>query len=336
MSSKAKQIERLRARLQDTEAELGRMRGAEPTGRQTVVLRERKLSTFSGKKRECVEDWLEDIKRAVARRGTTEEQVDFILEHLSGDALEEVRHRCRLDITTVGEIYDTLCNAFGAGNKSKASLERHFYNRIQQNGESLRQYSHALMTLVERITTDKTIRNTMLIEQFAENVRSKALKRELKLICRREDISFVQLREDAIAWAGEDCYSDDGECSVTIKQVTKHEQVDDVRKLLRDSLALTEKLADRITKLEEVQPATTSSTPPPPQDFLPSPPFPHPVPRNPAGTYFPSTPEYPNASTNVHCTANQNLNSYPPFSSPATWWNVEASSSLQENFHPPQ
>ena len=47
---------------------------------------------------EIMRYWLEDIQRAVMK--THNEKTDFIPDHLTGDAFEEVWHWCRLDITT--------------------------------------------------------------------------------------------------------------------------------------------------------------------------------------------------------------------------------------------
>ena len=249
MEEKEQEISRLRSMIagnEDREAGIG----AGNTG-QTVILRERKLRTFSGRDKQNVEDWLEDIWIAVARRPTVEEKKDYILDHLTGDALEEVRHRCRLDITTIPEIYEVLREAFGGGRKTKSHLERQFYNRKQQHSENLRQYSHALMMLVERITDDKDERNTMLVEQFAENVRSSSLKRELKMICRREDITFVELRDAALVWIGEDETDSDDEYEIDAVNIAKPEPIEEIRKLLKDHLTVTDKLAHRVSELEK-------------------------------------------------------------------------------------
>ena len=59
----------------------------------------------------------------------------FILNHLTRDAFEEMWHSCEFDIKTTDEMYQVLGAAFGGGHKTKAHLERQFYNHKQQQGK---------------------------------------------------------------------------------------------------------------------------------------------------------------------------------------------------------
>ena len=103
----------------------------------TVVLRQSKLRNFSGKGQDNIKYWLKDILRAVAQKPTNKEKIDFILDYLTRDAFEEVWHWCRFDITTTDGMYQyqVLGAAFGGGHKTKAHLERQFYNHKQQQGK---------------------------------------------------------------------------------------------------------------------------------------------------------------------------------------------------------
>ena len=63
---------------------------------------EKETQTFLGKvKTIIIEFWLEG---AVSRRPTNE-KIGFILNHLTGDAFEEVQHLCWLDVTSIKQIY---------------------------------------------------------------------------------------------------------------------------------------------------------------------------------------------------------------------------------------
>lgn len=84
-----------------------------------------------------------------------------------------------------------------------------FYNRKQETKESLRDFSHALISLAERAfkvdaeclaNKDHAIR-----DRFAEKVKDKTLRRDLKKeIKKNPTVSFRDLRAEAIAWAEED------------------------------------------------------------------------------------------------------------------------------------
>lgn len=273
------QLEQLQEKLEETEREVTRLQQEKvatekSTVRSSFLLRERKLRTFSGRKEEDLDNWIEDVERAVSRRESIEEKMDFLMEHLAGDALQEVRHRCRLDINNIEDIFQVLRATFGTGNKTHATLERQFYNRKQARGESLRQYSHALMTLARPLNKDKRDTNSMLVEQFSENVRNPALKRELKLLSRQENLTFMELRDDAIAWAGEDSSSEEEGNSVGVEHIKRNVQdpVEDIRLLASKSLSLTETLLERVKKLEEASQSTSKPLLSPQPQQLPQPP----------------------------------------------------------------
>ena len=209
MSSHRKETARLRELLEERDEEICRLQGGEGAkGKQSpYIIREKKTRTFSGRPRNSddlsVEDWIEEVERATRNR-TRQDKKDFILEHLAGEALEEVKHRNRHNKASSEDVYLILKKAFGDSDCSRAHLERQFYNRKQLKAETLRKYSHALMALAEKLQhMDPHDRDLMLREQFAENVRNSALKRELKKMCRmHEDLSFIDLRDEAIAWQG--------------------------------------------------------------------------------------------------------------------------------------
>lgn len=84
-------------------------------------------------------------------------------------------------------------------------------------GESLREYSYALMNLIKKITTKNTdiIPNPdlTLCEQFAQNVNDISLRRELKRLIRQQpDIHFLDFRDEAILFS-EDEEKNRSKCS---------------------------------------------------------------------------------------------------------------------------
>ena len=65
------------------------------TGRATdytvVLKRKANSANFSRKQvQDNIKYWLKDIQRAVTQKPTNKEKIDFILDHLTRDAFEEV------------------------------------------------------------------------------------------------------------------------------------------------------------------------------------------------------------------------------------------------------
>ncbi|KAL1253019.1 hypothetical protein QQF64_017712, partial [Cirrhinus molitorella] len=92
--------------------------------------------------------------------------------------------------------------------QSLVGLQKQFFQRYQLEGESLREYSHALMALMEAMkrknlpgicNPDHTLR-----DQFIEHMRDNTLRRELKRQVRlNTEMSFLEVRSEAIWWAEE-------------------------------------------------------------------------------------------------------------------------------------
>ena len=98
-----------------------------------------------------LDDWIDSMDRAT--RGFTPQQAtDFMLDHLRDEAYQEVRLRV-MDNCTPKEVCDILQDIWGDGQYSTAQIERQFYNRLQRPGETLLQYSHALMMMASKTAT---------------------------------------------------------------------------------------------------------------------------------------------------------------------------------------
>lgn len=92
--------------------------------------------------------------------------------------------------------------------QSLVGLQKQFFQHRQLEGESLREYSHALMALMEAMkrknlpgicNPDHTLR-----DQFIEHMRDNTLRRELKRQVRlNPEMSFLEVCSEAIRWADE-------------------------------------------------------------------------------------------------------------------------------------
>ncbi|KAK3748342.1 hypothetical protein QZH41_001950 [Actinostola sp. cb2023] len=127
---------------------------------------------------------------------------DDVVSRQEGAAKEELKVYPEEDRRDPKKVFEILGDAFGIKKRSKPQLLKAFYDRRQKDGESLREFSHALSELWTRVVKKDTKcsadSDTMLRDQFADNVRDALLRKELKRSIRvRPDISFLDIREEA-------------------------------------------------------------------------------------------------------------------------------------------
>ena len=174
------------------------------------IPRERKIRSFSGQEGDIgVQEIVADIQSLFrARSMSPEEQCDLIISHLEGSARHEVRYRPGEATRSPQSILDILLDMFRE-KRSVSQLEEQFYLRKQLDGETIRSYSAVLLELLE-VLTRKDPRSVndpdrVLAEQFAEGLRERILRREIKQqLPQRPDIQFIDLREEAIRWSEEE------------------------------------------------------------------------------------------------------------------------------------
>ena len=133
------------------------------------------------------------------------EQLLFITDHLDGGAKSEINFHSRADRNTPEKIFQILRENYSCA-QSYVAAQFQFFQRTQREGEFLRDYSHALKSLM-----DLAIRKTpggipnsdvLLRDQFVEHVLDDMLRRELKQhVVQQPSIPFVNLRAIAIRWA---------------------------------------------------------------------------------------------------------------------------------------
>ena len=176
-----------------------------------VTKEAKKLPKLSGRAQSDddidVEEWIEDVKSYLnSRTLSRHEQVDYILDHLKGAAKCEVRYRPPSDRRDPDRILQILHEVFSEPD-SVPILQERFYGRRQRNGESIHEYSLALMQLYDKVikkdgslgvTRDRTLKG-----KLTEGVRDEHLKRELRRL--NDDspsLTFCEFRDRAIRWLG--------------------------------------------------------------------------------------------------------------------------------------
>ena len=182
---------------------------SQPREKQLVVIpNEQKLRKSSGRHGDnvlSIEDFIDNAKSAITLRGLPlSEQANFVLSYLEGPAKEEMK----LYLTNSDQIFDLLQESFGE-KRSVPQLLKAFYDRQQREGETLREFSHALRGLQSKIekksVTKSSGQDAALRDHFAENARDPLLRKELKKFIRTPlEVSFLDTREEAIRWAEED------------------------------------------------------------------------------------------------------------------------------------
>ena len=180
-----------------------------PVSQLLYVPRERKIRPFSGHEGDLgVQEFVADIQ-SLFRAGamSPEEQCDLIISHLEGSARHEVRYRPGESTRSPERILDIVLDVFGE-KRSVSQLQEQFYLRKQLDGETIRAYSAVLLELLEVLRKDPRSVNDpdrVLAEHFAEGLRDRVLRREIKQQLRQQpDIQFIDLREEAIRWSEEE------------------------------------------------------------------------------------------------------------------------------------
>lgn len=177
--------------------------------RYLYVPRERKCSKFTGKLSVdllTVEQWIEEVRRCLeVRHMSIAEQLLFITDHLEGGAKSEINFHPSANRDTPEKIFAILTENYSCS-QSYVAAQLQFFQRTQREGESLREYSHALKSLMDVVIhkTPVGIPNSdvLLRDQFIEHVLDDMLRRELKQrVIQEPTITFVDLRGIALRWA---------------------------------------------------------------------------------------------------------------------------------------
>ena len=168
----------------------------------------RKCPYFGGRSGVSINEWIEEAQTCMrARYLSTKDQAFFLFDHLEGEAREEIRYRRAVEREDPNKIIDILRELYGCS-QSYVALQEAFFCRKQQDGETLQEFSLALMSLMEKVKqrAPATMLNAevLLRDQFTEHVLDNSLRRELKQLVRRSPTStLLEIREEAMRWERE-------------------------------------------------------------------------------------------------------------------------------------
>lgn len=174
------------------------------------VQQDRKLPSFSGKVDSndslTLDEWMEQIRQfAQVRCTTVKERAQFVYDHLEGAARTEIKFLPARQRECMDSIFEALKEVYGCKH-SHIALQRRFYNRRQLEGETLVEFSHSLMDLMDLITkTDAQAASIAaskdLRDQFCDGVRDTALKIRLRdFVNTNPDWTIREARAEATRW----------------------------------------------------------------------------------------------------------------------------------------
>ena len=156
-----------------------------------------------------VDEWLADFDVFVRQCGVPEgERAVVLVDYLGGCAKEEVLCHPVEVRRDVGALVSLLRRVFGPW-ETVTSLQAEFYARMQSVGETLAEYSRALIRLHQRIegaAPTVTERQALVVlgdgalkHQFVVGVRKEWVRRELRrLMWRLADKPFIVVRGEAL------------------------------------------------------------------------------------------------------------------------------------------
>ena len=176
--------------------------------RLVFVPRDRKCPMFKGKSGIKVNEWIEEAEACMrACHLSVNDQAFFLFDQLEGEAREEIKYRPSTDRNDPKKIKSILRELYGCS-QSYVALQEAFFSRKQQDGETLLEFSLALMSIMNRVkhrAPDGLVNAEVLLrDQFSEHVIDGALRRELKQLIRRQPtMTMLELRAEAIRWEHE-------------------------------------------------------------------------------------------------------------------------------------
>ena len=176
--------------------------------RLVFVPRDRKCPMFRGRSGIALSEWLEEVQACMrARHLSPADQAFFLYDHLEGEARDEIKYRSSLERGDPARIMAILEELYGCS-ESYVALQEAFFSRKQHEGETLLEFSLALMSLMERVKQRAPAGmlnvECLLRDQFVEQVLDSTLRRELKQFVRSQPTAtLLDVRGEAIRWERE-------------------------------------------------------------------------------------------------------------------------------------
>lgn len=258
--------------------------GSSAAERFVFVPRDRKCPKFNGRSGIFFDEWVEEAQACMRLRHLSNiDRAYFLVDHLEGEAREEIRYRSRDEREDPEKIFQALRNLYGC-TKSYVALQESFFSRKQQDGESLLEFSLVLMGLLEKVKSQSPYgmpnAETLLRDQFVEYVNDGALRRELKQLVRRQPTAtLLDVRNEAIRWEREGVpggtrgrsqsvpsaygiqYVVQGHSHTSSNAVSTTSELSELREMLKTQQQQLNQLTQSIAQIQNPQPRMRSSRP---------------------------------------------------------------------------
>jgi len=263
---KVEALEKQLAELKDTMLKMS-VKPEPKTSRTVFISKDRKLLKFSGRKSDelTVEEWIDDASYHLKNISGESEQVEFLYDHLSGQARDELRVVAEVDRDEPSKIFDILRVLFQDEDTS-AQIQQVFFQRAQKYGETLQQYSLALLKIMERLCKkQKEVignKELMLRERFIDGVLDHQLKREMRRFSMEHPrTTFQEFRTIVIKWCEDEKKVVSSSQEVEVNAVRKEPEVDvaSILKSQQEMLITQQKQLDLLTSM--MKPSNQSSQP---------------------------------------------------------------------------
>lgn len=176
--------------------------------RVLVMSRDRKCPLFNGKSGLPIDEWIEEVEACMrARHLSAMDKAFFIFDHLEGEARNEIKFCSSEERKDPDQILKILKELYGCI-QPYVTLQQAFFSRKQEEGETLQEFSLALMALMEQVQqcAPGGVPNAavLLRDQFIEHVLDSALRRDLKRFIREKPAaSLLDVRAEALRWERE-------------------------------------------------------------------------------------------------------------------------------------
>lgn len=154
-------------------------------------------------------EWLDEFNQVVAPYQLTDrEKVQVLVDHLGGDAKEEVMCLPEASRLKYEEVVKALQLCFKT-TETLQTLNGCFHTRIQGEGESLTDFSWALMRLYGKMEAAapsqtklealRSLRDSSLKDQFSQGAKEVWVRRELRrIVLANPEADFQKIREEAL------------------------------------------------------------------------------------------------------------------------------------------
>lgn len=261
MEEKLKEeIEQLRIKLLHVEARQAATSKSIPP---VYIKSERKLPKLAGRPVKDsdpdVEDWVTDMRDHIVNIPTNDERIEFVLDHLTGNAKSEIRMRPSDMKKSADDILKIVEETFKIQD-NLAQLRHKFYEREQTENESLESYSLSLMKLMHIISKkeggDNSNNEKILTEKFIDGVRDYQLKRELrKFSMENPSMPFIEFRGRVLLWVDDRQPNSSKNAAsinkVSIEETTAETQSKDILEMIKKQQELLEKQQKQIDFLTQ-------------------------------------------------------------------------------------